>query len=148
VIRAVLDANALVSAFPASVGALAELIDRWRAGQFALVVSEPILAEVERAWTKPYWSARFAPARVALVMALLRERAEITPITVHVHGVATHPEDDVVLAAAVSAQAGYLVTGDKGLLGLRRHRSVLILAPRDFLAPHDFLDVLEEQERG
>ena len=37
------------------------------------------------------------------------------PITAHVQGVATHAEDDLVLATAESAQADYLITGDKKL---------------------------------
>lgn len=138
-IRAVVDANALVSAFPASAGTLAELVDRWRSGQFELVLSEHILTEVERAWSKPYWRARFASERIESVMALLRDFAEIVPITISVHGVATHPEDDVVLSTAVSARVGYLVTGDNGLLSLRLHEEVRLLSPRDFLS------VLEER---
>ena len=53
-------------------------------------------------------------------------------ITVEVSGVATHPEDDLVLAAAVSAGADYLVTGDKQLLKLGRYQGATILSPRDF----------------
>jgi uncharacterized protein len=48
--------------------------------------------------------------------------------------VATHPEDDLVLAAAVSAEAGYLVTGDRQLQQLGRFRGVDIVSPRAFLA--------------
>ena len=139
-IRVVLDANVFVSGFPASAGTLPALIDRWRAGAFQLVASEPILTEVERAWTKPYWTRRFPPDRVAVVLALLRETAEITPITVGVKGVATHPEDDVVLAAAVSAAVDILVTGDRHLRAVGKYRGVTILTPREFL------DRLEQQE--
>lgn len=46
--RVLLDANLLVSGAPASVGEPAEIISRWQSGQFQLVVSEPLLAEVER----------------------------------------------------------------------------------------------------
>ena len=64
----------------------------------------------------------------------MRHEAEVTPITVRVAGVATHPEDDLVLATAVSAGADYLVTGDRQLQKLGRHGSVTILSPRGFLA--------------
>jgi predicted nucleic acid-binding protein len=104
VIRAVFDATTIVSAFPATPGGtLVALVDRWRAGAFGLVVSDPILAEVGRAWTKPYWRSRFAEAQVERALALLRQEAEVVPITAEVSGIATHPEDDLVLAAAVSA---------------------------------------------
>jgi uncharacterized protein len=55
------------------------------------------------------------------------------PITVSVSGVATHPEDDLVLAAAVSAKVDYLVTGDANLRKVDRFQGVNILSPREFL---------------
>jgi putative PIN family toxin of toxin-antitoxin system len=142
VIRAVLDTTTIVSAFPASPGGtLAAIVDRWRTVEFGLVVSEHILAEVERAWTKPYWRARFAPDQVARALALLRQEGEVVPIIAEVSGVATHPEDDPVLATAVSAGVDYLVSGDKQLQRLGRYEGVIILSPRDFLA-------LLEQQAG
>ena len=48
-------------------------------------------------------------------------------------GVATHPEDDLILSAAASANADYLVTGDAGLLGLTVFRETQIVSPRAFL---------------
>jgi predicted nucleic acid-binding protein len=54
VIRAVFDANVIAAAFPSSFGTLRELIDRWWNQECELVVSEHIIAEVERAWAKPY----------------------------------------------------------------------------------------------
>jgi predicted nucleic acid-binding protein len=75
--------------------------------------------------------------RVEIALNLLRRRAEITPITVTVEGVASHPEDDMVLATAVSAEAEYLVSGDKELQDLRAYGQIKILSPREFLS---FLD--------
>lgn len=50
-----------------------------------------------------------------------------------VTSVATHPEDDLVLATAVSAQVDYLVTGDRQLQRLDTFQDVRILSPRQFL---------------
>jgi predicted nucleic acid-binding protein len=66
-------------------------------------------------------------------MELLRTETDVTPITVQVTGVASHPEDDLVLAAAVSAGADYLVTGDKQLLSLGRYQELGICSPPTFL---------------
>lgn len=123
------DANVLVSGFAATSGAVAELFERWQSGQFQLVVSEPILAEVARAWTKPYWQARFSPDQFESAMALVRFEADVTDIAVEVIGVATHVEDDLVLAAALSGQVDYLVTGDKGLLAVGTYQVLIILSP-------------------
>jgi predicted nucleic acid-binding protein len=67
-------------------------------------------------------------------MSLLRSETTVTPITTPVHGIATHPEDDVILATAVSAKADYLVTGDSKLQQVGTYQEVAILSPRRFLA--------------
>ncbi|MBP9914187.1 MAG: putative toxin-antitoxin system toxin component, PIN family [Opitutaceae bacterium] len=43
------------------------------------------------------------------------------------------PDDDLVLATAIAAQAEVIVTGDQDLLVLRQHEGVRILTPRQFL---------------
>lgn len=50
-----------------------------------------------------------------------------------VAGVATHPEDDLVLATAISGSADYLVTGDRQLRQLGSFQGVVIVSPRTFL---------------
>ena len=51
-----------------------------------------------------------------------------------VAGVATHPEDDLVLATAASAAADFLGTRDRQLLKLVSFLGVRILHPVDLLA--------------
>jgi putative PIN family toxin of toxin-antitoxin system len=137
VIRAVLDANVLVSAAagaaqPDSVPG--EILRRWRGRAFALVVSEPILVEVERTLAKPYVRERLTPLQTAAILRLLRRRAELTAMTARVTGVASHAEDDLVLATARSAAVDWLVSGDRQLQQLRRYQGTTILSPPAFLA--------------
>lgn len=60
-------------------------------------------------------------------------------VAASVTGVVTHPEDDLVLAAAVSTQVDYLVTGDKKLRGLGVFQGVQIVTPREFV---DLIDAV------
>lgn len=133
--RVVLDTNVLVSGLVRRTPTAppAQLIDLWRSGMYVLVLSEYILAEVSRTLEQPYFHQGLTPELIAQDLVLLREETVLTPITVEVRGVATHPEDDDVLAAAVSAQADYLVTGDKKLQELGRYAGVIILSPRAFM---------------
>ncbi len=109
-----------------------ELLRRWRGGEYELVTSEPILAELLRTLALPYFALRINPLDVAELLPLLTQAA--VPITVTVTGVATHPEDDLVLATAVSAHAGYLVTGDQPFRRrVRSYQDVRLLSPREFL---------------
>lgn len=132
-IRAVLDANVIVSGFPAASGTVADLIDLWRAGTFELVTSRHIIDEFAGAWTKPYWQARFSRGQIDRALTLLEQEADVTPITIGVAGIATHPADDLVLATAVSAAADYLVTGDNGLRAVGHYGGVVTQSPRAFL---------------
>lgn len=135
-IRAVLDTNVLVSGFAGyqlATSTPGELIRRWRRRDFTLVVSHHLLAEVDRTLTNPYFARRLPHRQITGASRLLRTKAELTAITVTIAGVATHPEDDLVLAAAVSAKVDYLVTGDRQLLQLRTYRGIILLSPRAFL---------------
>jgi putative PIN family toxin of toxin-antitoxin system len=131
--RVVLDTNALASGAIAFQGTLASIIDAWRSGEFSLFVSPPILTELERTLEKPYFRQRLTAEQSSRFIALLRRAATISPVTVQVQGVATHPADDLVLATAISAKADYLVTGDTNLQRLGSYESVTILSPREFL---------------
>lgn len=129
-----LDTNVLASGFvrvnPNAIPV--QILDAWRADRFHLVVSPPILRELARTFGQPYFQQRLSIEQIAHVLSVLS--AEITPISASVSGVAAHPEDDAILATAVSAQAEYLVTGDRKLQGLGRFEGVEILSPRAFLA--------------
>lgn len=140
--RAVFDANVLASGVASAGGPPGRLLNLWAIGVFELVVSEHILAEVRRTLRKPYFRARLLPEQSRMALDRLRRHAEIVEITFEVRGVATHPEDDLVLATAVSAGSAYLVSGDQGLLRLGAYEGVTIVRPRAFL------DSLEPRSEG
>jgi len=133
VTTAVLDTNVLASGFRGvllSTSTPGELIRDWLAGSFELIISEHILSELERTFRTRYFSQALTPEQIADALAVIRRRARLVAITVEVQGVATHPEDDPVLATAVSAAADYLVTGDRQLLRLGDYQGVAIVSPR------------------
>ena len=109
------------------------LLDAWRRQQFDLVVSQPILDELSRVFQTRYFSRRLTTAQIARALRLLQTDAIQTAITVSVQGVASHPEDDLVLTIALSAGADYLVTGDGQLLRLGSYQRVTIIGPREML---------------
>ena len=135
-IVAVFDTNVLASGLAGEArpeSTPGELLRRWRAKHFALVVSEPILTELVRTLTNPYFSRRFSPTEIEAMVARVSAEARTQPLTVDVAGVATHPEDDLILATALSAQAPYLVTGDQGLLDRGTYGPTAVVSPRQFL---------------
>lgn len=132
--RVVLDANVLAPAFVGTASASKRLVDLWRRQVYDLVVSEHLLEEVARTYTDPYFRRRITPERSARVIAFLRRRALLIEPAVLVHGVATHPEDDLILATGLSAAATYLAPRDRQLLKLGSFQETQIVSPGQLLA--------------
>ncbi len=132
-IAVVLDANVLVSGFPARQGVPAELLDRWLAREYQLIVSEHVLGGAVQAWSKPWFRFRFPRPEVEHALYLLRSRATVVVPAPDVHGVAPDVEDDLVLAAAVAGAADFLVTGDRLFRALGQYEAIAIRSPREFL---------------
>ncbi len=129
----VLDINVLASGFVRPEPPPGQILAAWRASLFTLVVSEHILDELTRTFDEPYSRHHLTPIQRAHNLALLRAEAVVVPVTTTVRGIATHEEDDLVLATAASAGADYLVTGDLKLREVDRFRTVAIRTPRQFL---------------
>jgi putative PIN family toxin of toxin-antitoxin system len=133
-VRAVLDTNVLASGTIDRDTAPSQIITRWLAGRYALVVSDPIIDEFQRVLDDVYFQRMSSPATVATILAGLRIVGLIVPLNPNVERVATHPEDDLILATAIAGAADYLVTGDRKLLALGTYQSVRIVSPAEFLA--------------
>lgn len=130
----VLDANVLVSGAVASAGAVAEVMDRWlRSDQFDVVVSERILADVDRALAEPYFARRLTAQARAAYVATVARTAFVVPIVSRIAGVAPDSDDDDVIAAASDGEAEYLVTGDGRLRAVGGYGSVQFVTPREFM---------------
>jgi uncharacterized protein len=130
-VRALLDANVLVSALLSRTGSPARLITLWLDAAFELVVSPALLIEVERALAHPKLRNRIPPADAERFVALLGELAEMVrdadaPPPVR----SEDPKDDYLLALAAQEDV-LLVSGDKHLLALADRAPVL--SPRNFL---------------
>jgi putative PIN family toxin of toxin-antitoxin system len=144
--RVVLDTNVLVSGFPESrhpERAPAQLVLRWREGGYLLLASDQIRIKFARALRKPYYQARFTQEQVQAAEHLLKAQAQSVAVEVQVAAVATHPEDDAILATAISGQADFLVTGDRQLQRLGTYQGIAIVSPREFLT---LLDRLEQDD--
>lgn len=128
--RAVLDPNVLVSALLSRRGAPAQVLERWLAGEFELVVSEALLAELERTLAYPKLRSRVSAEEAAGFMALPRETAVIADEPGNPPRGSPDPGDDYLIALA-EAERALLVSGDRHILGLSERFP--IEDPRGFL---------------
>jgi uncharacterized protein len=129
-VRAVLDPNVLVSAVLSRAGAPAQILARWLAGDFELVVSELLLTELERVFAYPKLRKRISSTEAAEVVSLLRSRALVGQDPPTRPRRSSDPLDDYLIALA-EAERAILVSGDDDLLELARRFP--IQSPRAFL---------------
>lgn len=132
--RAVLDVTVLVSALLSRAGAPGRLIALWLGGAFELVVSEALLAELDRALAYPKLREHIGREDAADFIELLRSTASLLADAEHPDPVSRDPGDDYLVALA-TASASILVSGDDHLL---------VLAPElPIRTPTAFLALLE-----
>lgn len=129
--RAVLDANVLVSALISRVGAPARLVELWLEGEVELVVCKTLLDEVQRTLNQPRISSRVASEDAVRFVRLLQELGEVVAdpegaLPIH----SDDPGDDYLLALAARERTP-LVSGDAHVLALSDR--LPISSPRAFL---------------
>jgi putative PIN family toxin of toxin-antitoxin system len=130
-VRAVLDANVLVSALISRVGAPARLVELWLEGEVELVVCKTLLDEVQRTLNQPRISSRVASEDAVRFVRLLQELGEVVAdpegaLPIH----SDDPGDDYLLALAARERSP-LVSGDAHVLALSDR--LPISSPRAFL---------------
>ncbi len=127
--RAVLDPNVLISALLSPSGSPAALVARWLAGEFDIVVSEQLLAELRRAITYPKLRMRINDEEGTAFIDLLSHTATTVEDPATSPRRSRDPGDDYLLALA-EAGAAVLATGDQDLLALK---DVPVVSPAAFL---------------
>ena len=133
--RAVVDVNVIISALLSRNGSPAQVLRAWQQGQFELVVSPLLLAELERALGYPKLRRRIPVEDAETVVAWLGRAASLASDPADPPAVrSVDPGDDYVLALAASETA-VIVSGDDHLLSLRGSMPVY--------APAEFLELLE-----
>jgi uncharacterized protein len=130
-VRAVLDVNVLVASLLAPDGVPARLILRWLAGDFELIISDKVVAELRRALTYPKLRTRVPAADAAAFVELLESAATRMPDPGKSPRRSRDAGDDYLLALAASSSA-IVVSGDRDLLMLSDEFP--ISSPSGFLA--------------
>jgi putative PIN family toxin of toxin-antitoxin system len=134
---AVLDSTVLVSAFLTPGGAADALVDQAKAGRITGVVAEEILAETAAVLlTAERLRQRYpyTDADVHEYLQSIRQAAVIVADLPPLSGLVRDPNDDVILACAVAAEASYVVTRDDDLLSLGTYERVAMVSPEALLA--------------
>lgn len=130
--KATYDTNTLASGTATAQGPISYIIDAWINDDVEMVTSEPLINELSRTLQKTYFASRLTKKQTNSFMDLVREHATVVKITTPIPKIATHPEDDIVLATAESGNSQYIVTGDHGLQEVKEFKGIQIVNPRHF----------------
>jgi putative PIN family toxin of toxin-antitoxin system len=128
-VRILLDTNVLIAAFIAR-GSCHELLE-YCIRRHTLVTSDFILDELRETLIRKFKRTSETAEEAG---TLLRSQMEVVVPAPLETPVCRDPDDDSILAAAVTGNCELIITGDKDLLVLREFGDVEILSPSDFPA--------------
>jgi putative PIN family toxin of toxin-antitoxin system len=106
----------------------AKIYEAWRNGRFILLLSDPILTEIEDVVRRPevLEKLRLSPIEARALVTLLRRRGLFVPSAVHTRR-SRDPADDKFLECAVAGSAECVVSADADLLSLGDIEGIPIL---------------------
>lgn len=128
--KLVVDSNVLISAI-FWYGSPHRLLAHARGGEPRLVTSPALLAELAEVLERPEFQkmARRLGLTSPAILADLQLVSEVVHPQPLGERVCRDPDDDDVLACAVSARADLIVSGDKDLLSLGSFGGIAIMSP-------------------
>lgn len=128
-LKAVLDTQILLrGAASATPSVTSRIYTAWDAGRFILLLSEPILTEIEDVLSRPevISKLRMKPIEAGALIELVRRRStRVTPAVAMTQS--RDPDDNKFLDCAVAGSADYIVSGDADLLSLREVQGIPIV---------------------
>ncbi len=133
--RAVLDANVIISALLSRSGSPALVLRAWQDGQFELIVSPLLLAELGRALDYPKLRRRIPAEEAEAVLDWLGRVATVAPDPEGPPPIRSRDPGDDYLPALAAAEHALLVSGDEHLLS--------VMGESPVHAPASFLSLLE-----
>ena len=133
--RVVLDTNQHISAIIRPNGHPAQIVKLWRVGLIELAISPVILEEFEAVVHRPRIQQKYnlSDADIAEYLEVLKTFAVIVPGTITVNAVPDDPDDDIIIACAIEAEADVIISGDRHLLSLGSYQGVPIVKAVEFL---------------
>jgi len=131
--RLVVDTNVFISGIFFS-GAPHEILQHWRAGKTALVVTAAILEEGRRVGDE--LAKQFSQVDIEPFLDLLAVHARVVEATSLDEQVCSDPDDDKFFACAIAGRSKIICSGDKSLLKTSGFRGVSVVTPRQFVDKH------------
>ena len=134
--RTVLDSASLISAFLKPGGVADLVLQQAYERAFELFLAEEILAETQRVLIEAdriRQSYIYPDESVHRFIRNLRGIAQMIGSLPSLTGIVRDPNDDMIVACALAAEAQYIVTRDLDLLSLGTYETVTMITPEAFM---------------
>lgn len=131
IIQVVLDTNILISALLFK-GELSRIVELWQEGKVLPNISRETFDELRTVLEYPKFSLTAAEIK-SLIEHEILPFFEAVEVSEHVKGVCRDPGDDKFISCAISANADFIVTGDKDLSELKKYQFVRIIQASNFI---------------
>ncbi len=135
--KVVLDTTIIISSFISQDSYPYKAVDLWFRKEYTLVTSTWQIQEIQGVSRRPRIKALITEHEVGRLINLLREKAVVLKELPDV-AYSSDPDDNPILAAAIAAQAQYVVSGDKKhLLSLEAVKGIPVITAREFVELFD-----------
>lgn len=133
--RVVLDANIYISSLISSQGNPASIVNRWLAGEFDVLLSQPIVDEILRVTGYRRLQSKYREIRENRLefVDLISEQGIWTKPAKLLDVVVADESDNRYLECAIAGGATYVVTGDEHLLDIGNYQGISIITPAAFV---------------
>jgi uncharacterized protein len=140
-LRVVVDPGVLIAGLISPHGTPANILRRWREGEFDMVVSPALIDELERVLARPKFTMYVTSAEVAAYVRMLQDEAVMVEDPAPQPGLTPDTGDDYLVTLARASGTAVLVSGDPHLTLLRNPQPPV-------QSPRRFLDRLDSAARG
>mgnify|MGYP006294584567 CR=1 FL=1 len=134
-LKVVLDTNIIVSATIDKKSIPNEVLRLWQNGKIKVILSPAIIEEMWHVLFRPNLQKyiKYTDLEIKDLLLELQESAILVNPTVKIKVVKKDPSDDKFIAAATTARADYIVSGDQHLLQLGAYNEIKIVSPKEFM---------------
>ena len=134
-LKVVLDTNIIISGTIMDHGIPYQILNIWKKGDFTVIISEPILQEIDRVFHYSHIkSKRFLTEQdIETVLQTLIKYSINVPIELKIEAILDDPEYNKFIEAAVEGNADYIVSGDRHLKSLKVYQGIKIISPSEFI---------------
>ncbi len=136
--RVVLDTNQHISAIIRPNGNPSQIVQLWHIGLIELAISPAILEEFAAVVHRPRIQQKhnLSDDDISEYLEVLRTFAILVSGTITVNAVPDDPDDNIIIACAIEAEADVIISGDQHLLSLGSYQGIPIVNAADFLSSY------------